>query len=380
MDVIEAVKLHGSIAAAARALGLPRTTLDHQYQKAILASGSEDVRTVYQAKTAKQQAFVPPPEVDPNLPIEDLLDQASKRYQQLHKSETASTWPVIKIHDLLPIGVLWFGDPHLGDNGCNIDLIRHHAAICEATPGLYGANIGDTTNNWPTNGKLASQWAKQDASIATEQRLAKWLMTEAGVEWLLWLIGNHDAWANGAAMLRAINCKGIFMQDWEARFILEFPNGVQIKIHAAHNFKGFSDWNPMHGPLRAAIKSSDADLYIAGHLHLPGSMQINLQGSGRFPLLLRVASYKRHDLYAKTGGFDDHDVGSAVLTIFNPMAKDRSGKIIHFFDIEAGAEFLTMLRGSVASQLSKSDIQPPSKSARVKSSPKRKLSRGKRAR
>lgn len=384
MDPIDAVRLHGSIAAAARVMGIPRTTLEGHYQKAILAAGIDDVRANYQQVTrsgskSKAKSFDRPPDVDPNLPIDEILDQASKRFRQLHKSEAAATWPVIKIHDPLPIGVLWFGDPHLGDNGCNIDLLRSHCKLVADTVGLYGANIGDTTNNWPTSGKLAAQWAKQDASISTEQRLAKWLMTESGVDWLLWLIGNHDAWANGAPFLRALNCNGIFMRDWEARFILEFPNAAQIKIHAAHNFKGFSDWNPMHGPLKASIKSSDADLYIAGHLHLPGSMQINLQGSGRFPLLLRVASYKRHDMYAKTGGFDDHDVGSAVLTVFNPSAKDRSGKITHFFDVEMGARYLTMLRGFEAAQLAKSDIQVARKSTKLRAPTQRKPRHGKSA-
>jgi hypothetical protein len=369
MDPIELVRLHGSVSAAARELGVPRATLSDQYRKALEAAGIDDVRTAYQATTRPdfKRSFTPPPEVDPNLPIEDILEQASKRFRQLKNYEDAvSNWPIIKIHDNLPIGVLWFGDPHLGDNGMDIDLMRAHTKLCADTEGLYGANIGDTTNNWLTVGKLAKKWAEQDTSISTEQRLAKWLMTEAGVEWLVWIIGNHDGWNHGERLLRAINITGIFMKNWEAKFIVEFPNGCRVKIHAAHNFKGFSDWNPMHGPLKASIKSSDADLYVAGHIHTPGSMQINLQGTGRFPLLLRVASYKRFDSYALTGGFEDHDVGSAVLTIFNPNAKTRSGKVQHFFDVELGARVLTMMRnGAEIEPASSNQVRPRQKSARV---------------
>jgi len=372
MDPIELVKLHGSVALAAKEVGIPRTTFSELYHRALAEAGMEDIRSgrPLSASAMKLKSFTPPPEVDPHLPIEELLEQASKRFRQLKNYEDAtSNWPVIKVHDDRPIGVLWFGDPHLGDNGCNIDLMRTHARLCASTDGLFGANIGDTTNNWQTVGKLAKKWAEQDASISTEQRLAKWLMTEAGIQWLVWIIGNHDAWNHGERLLRAINITGIFMKNWEAKFIVEFPNGTQVKIHAAHNFKGFSDWNPMHGPLKASIKASDADLYVAGHIHTPGSMQINLQGTKRFPLLLRVASYKRFDGYALTGGFDDHDVGSAVLTILNPNADARSGKVQHFFDVELGARVLTMMRNGAESEpASSNQVRSRQKSARVASS------------
>lgn len=188
MDPIEAVKLHGSVSAAARAIGVPRKTLDDQYKKALHASDLPDPRAAnYQAaaairKLTKQpsEGIILPDVVDPNLPIDELLDQATKRFNQLHAHHSsADDWPVIKIKDMLPVGVLWFGDPHLGDNGCNLPLIRKHAALCKNTAGLYGANIGDTTNNWETVGKLAKKWAQQDSSIYTEQRLAQWFMTEA---------------------------------------------------------------------------------------------------------------------------------------------------------------------------------------------------------
>lgn len=323
MDVVEAVAHYGGVKPAARALGVPATTMHSRYTKA--------------------RAMRAPTMPDPSLPIVDILEQAERRYSTLHALDTAQTWAEVQITDKKPIGILWFGDPHLGDNGCNIKLIRQHAALCAKTDGLYGANIGDTTNNWSMDGRLSKLWAEQDASIHTERRLARWLMLESGVDWLVWLVGNHDGWNSGETILRGMNTSAIFMQNWEAKFKLCFPSGETVKIHAAHNFKGFSDWNPMHGPLKASIKTSDADLYVAGHIHTPGSMQIDLPGP-RFPLLLRVASYKRFDVHAKLHGFMDHPLGSAVLTIFNPEANDPSGKITHFFDVELGARVLTMMR------------------------------------
>jgi hypothetical protein len=329
----EAKAAHGGLKPAARALGIPETTFRRRLEKEL-----------------DQPAYTAPALEDPQEPIEALLARAQSLYDHKARAEDAAEWCSVQVHDKKPIGVLWFGDPHLGDNGCDIGLLRRHIQLCNETSGLYGANIGDTTNNWVTGGKLAKLWAEQDASISTERRLAKWFLRESGVNWIVWLIGNHDAWNSGEALLREMNTTGVFMQNWEAKFRFVFPTGEEIKVHAAHNFKGFSDWNPMHGPLKASIKSSNADLYVAGHIHTPGSMQIDLPGSDRFPLLLRVSSYKRYDLHAKLHGFPDHKRGSAVLTIFNPDATDHSGKITHFFDVELGARVLTMLRGHAPSR------------------------------
>jgi len=56
-------------------------------------------------------------------------------------------------------------------------------------PGIYGANIGDTTDNWPWTGRLARLWAESEVSDKTAKRMAEWFMFDAGVRWLLWLIG-----------------------------------------------------------------------------------------------------------------------------------------------------------------------------------------------
>src|SRR3546814_1021767 len=46
-----------------------------------------------------------------------------------------------------PYGIIAFGDTHLDDDGANIPLLRQHLEIA-SRPGVYGLNIGDSTNNW----------------------------------------------------------------------------------------------------------------------------------------------------------------------------------------------------------------------------------------
>ncbi len=325
MNYVEAVAQYGSARAAARALRCcPKTIARH----------------------LKKEAQIVRPEPAKDVPIEKLRAQCRERFEYLHRADKAESWAPIHVKDKKPIGLLWFGDPHLDDNGCNWPLLEKHVALCVNTPGLYGANIGDTTNNWA--GRLARLYADQDTSRRTAHRLAKWFLVDSGVPWLVWLMGNHDLWGDGAALLRAMNTQAVAMHDWEARFRLCFPGGQEIRVHAAHNFKGYSDWNIGHGPLKASYKSSDADLYACGHLHDWCVQQFEMAGRGRVPTLIRVRGYKWLDHYARQNGYDSSQSGAAIMTIFNPAAKDPAGRIMAFSDIEAGVAVLRVLRGEQA--------------------------------
>lgn len=284
------------------------------------------------------------PEED--IPTEELIDLACRRFATRKESHEAHTWFPIKIKENLPIGILWLGDPHVDDNGCNWPLLRKHAELCRKTEGLYGANIGDTTNNWA--GRLVRLYAEQDASIGTARRFAKWLMLESGITWLVWLLGNHDAWGDGseilAQMAKQHGTQKIVCHDWEARFRLVFPGGVECKIFAAHDHPGHSMWNPLHGQLKAAKFHSGIDLVIAGHKHNWGISQWEMPEQDSTPLMVRVRGYKHMDNYARRLGIEEQEEGQAILTIFNPLSQTRAGRVMAFADIEAGVDFLSFLR------------------------------------
>lgn len=333
MKASEALAKYGSQNRAAAALGIPRATFQSRLNAELARMNKPAAPT-----------FTPPTLPSADLPVHEIIATLSRQFEVLHTAKEAETWAPVEIHDDKPIGVLWFGDPHMGDNGCRWPLLLRHIELCGRTPGLYGANIGDTTNNWPVDGKLAKKWAHQDSSISTEQRLARWFMSEAGVKWLVWLIGNHDAWNQGATVMKLMNTTGVFMQDWEARFVLRFPGGEEVKIHAAHDFKGNSMWNILHGPLKAAHMSSDADLYVCGHKHDWGISQFEIAGRHKTPTLIRCRGYKHHDDYARVHGFQSAQSGAAILTIFNVRASDPAGRILAFSDVEAGVAVLNALR------------------------------------
>lgn len=322
----------GNITHAAKALGIGETTLRHT-----------------------RDAFKRPeppciglefPEFPPDaLPIDSVIDRLEEAARIRKTSYAAHTWFPVKVKDRKAIGINWFGDPHVDDNGCDWALLRKHIRLCQ-NDGVYGANIGDTTNNWA--GRLISKYASQETSVSTARRLSAWFLLESGVRWLVFLLGNHDQWGDGAAILSEMakrhGTQKIVLHDWEARFSLHFQGGTRFNIWAAHDFPGDSQWNPLHGPVKAARFGPDVDLLVCGHKHNWGVSQWELADKGTTPTMVRTRGYKFNDEYARRIGKTDQAEGSSIFTIINPHASTVSGRCMAFADPEAGVDYLQYLR------------------------------------
>jgi hypothetical protein len=338
LERLRAFKRFGSMKAASEATGINRQALKH---------GVEQAKR--RGLVVEEPMIFPEFPVD-DIPIERVLDLMEERSQLRMQSCEAHTWFPVKIKDTRPMGILWFGDPHLDDNGCDIKLIRRYADLCASTDGLYGANIGDSSNNW--SGRLAALYAKQDTSQKTARRLVEWFMLHSGIKWALWLVGNHDAWGDGADILALMAAKHrtqkIVCHDWEARFVLQFKNGCEIRINAAHDFPGNSMWNPLHGAVKTAKHGDHIDLLVCGHLHNWAISQWEMAAQGNIPVMIRVKGFKTYDQYAQRLGHYEQKEGAAILTVIDPTAATKAGRVTAFADVETGVEFLRWLRSRSA--------------------------------
>lgn len=340
----------GSVQAAARELNIPRKTLNYWIENAPKwYDGLTIEKPAWKygaAPTSPAPSVALPSFPDDDIPAEQILDHMAARFEKRLAHDQALKWFEVKVNDPLPIGVNFFGDPHLGDNGCNVPLLRRDVNLVKATPGLYAANMGDTVNNW--GGRLIRLYAEQDSSRATERRLARWFLNESGVPWLFWLFGNHDEMHSAfTGHLRDVNAAQIPMIDWRARFKLVFPNGQEIKIDAAHNHKGTSIWNELHGQERASLLDETAHLFIAGHHHNWGIKQKELP-DGIVTTLVRARGYKWLDDFATHHGFHNYQCGASICVVFDPLAKSPAGLVRAFADAEEGADYLTWKRKRAA--------------------------------
>lgn len=318
-----------NISAAARALDIPRETVQSRARK-----------LEREVEGAPEPEELPPPD----LPFETRLATMKERNALRIAHARAQAWQTIRIPISGPYGICWFGDPHMDDPFCDLVSLERHARICATTEGLYGANGGDSINNWV--GRLERIYAEQSTTASEGWELVEWLLRDLGVKWLIWLLGNHDTWNYGKRIFEGLNANRVLMRDWDAKLRLLSPCGGEATVWARHDFKGSSIYNELHGLKRAAMIDEHADTYVAFHRHTFGTAQGELAGGRRY-CLIRARGYKMADDYALKNQFVEQEHGQSVVEVIEPRVGRRP--LIHAFqDVETGADFLTFLRRKAA--------------------------------
>lgn len=280
---------------------------------------------------------------DDDIPTEELIEQMVRRYEKRKAHRDAKLWRRFNVPVKGPYAVMFFGDPHIDDNGCDWPLLHKHCDLARSTEALFAVNIGDTTNNWM--GRLARLWAEQDTSSATARKLVKWFFNDSGVPWWLWIQGNHDTWPGpvGSETLERFKPQTVAMEDWGAKVTLLSPCGSEFRIHASHDFPGHSQWNPLHGPMKEAMWGDHAHLYVAGHKHNWALFNGEHNHRGNIFWLARARGYKTIDHYADLHGFGSQNHGHSIVAVVDP-GSNGPGHIKCFADPFEGADYLNYKR------------------------------------
>lgn len=336
-EAVDAVQQHGSINAAARKLDIPWGTFQHRYSKAV-AAGFHPGGSVAKPKREFEYAALPESE----LSFDELVEQRIKKYKKKQNYEEARKLIPVKVMVDGPIGIWHFGDPHIDDDGTDIEQLLEHADIVRNTEGLFGANVGDTTNNWI--GRLARLWAEQSTTHTEAWILAEGFLRK--VDWLYLIGGNHDAWSGSSDPIKWIQRgRSAPYMSSEVRLELRFPNGNTCRVNAHHDFNGHSQWNPAHGPMKASLMGVRDHLNIAGHKHISGYGYVKDPTSGAVCHSWLVAGYKIFDRYALEKGFRDQRVSPGVFTIIHPDRPNTHPDFITWsHSMEEGLEQLAWRR------------------------------------
>lgn len=280
---------------------------------------------------------------DSDEPIEDLIDKLDKVTTRRRVASQAKDWRTIRVRGSGPVGIANMGDPHLDNEGCNWALLRRDIKIIQETEGLFAGNVGDSLDNW--NGRLLKLKGNTSVTDANAWRLAEWFFAQLGDKLLYWLLGNHDAWGDGAHIFQALGKRIIKIDDWQCRFILEFDNRLRIPVWAAHSFKGSSIYNKLHGAERADLFSRGAArLYISGHHHEWACTEEECPERKITYWKLKARGYKFVDTYAENLQFFPQESGATVTAIIDPDARHEAQLIRCFPDLEEAADFLTWKR------------------------------------
>lgn len=276
-----------------------------------------------------------------DVPIEEVITRLKKSNRVRIDHANSKKWFSIKLKDNKAIGVVFFGDPHLDDNACNWERLDEDIKLVAGHKRLFGINIGDSHNNWA--GKLMKLYAEQETSQRTAYRLVRWFLFDSGIKWLVWLIGNHDAWGEGMDRMKEMGAKSVVMEDWRAQFKLVFPNGTEVLIDAAHDHKGSSIWNELHGQQRVVVTERTPHIAISGDRHYPALQEKWNPHEDRVQKswLCRVASFKWVDAHAKHNGFYDYQAAPSMMAVIDP--DNPNDPVMMFSDLARGVRELDYL-------------------------------------
>lgn len=340
----ELAKHNGNAYAMAKATGIAHSSIRRRIVRATKAKaeGKTGLPTQYPVG----QEHRPKPELpafpDDDIPTDELIDLMERRFTKRFERAKAERWFRVTMPDNQPFALCFFGDPHVDSNGCNWPLLREHIRTVSNTPGMYGANVGDLTDNWV--GRLQRLYADSDQSAGTGWKLAKWFLTESGVDWLVHVLGNHDQWNRGGDLIRAFVGTKVPVLDDEARFILQTPNGTEYPIWVRHQFVGNSMWNTLHGMQRTAHTKEAAALYICGHLHNWALHEEESASRGHVYWLARARGYKYLDAHQTALGHAAQEYGASIVAVFNPRATRLPQRLRCIPDVDEAADYLTYLR------------------------------------
>jgi hypothetical protein len=282
-------------------------------------------------------AHVPPSD----MTAEEIIATREVAFNRKMAAKDGKAWREIHINTSDPVVIIFFGDPHLDDDGANWPLLREHIELAQL-PNVYGVNIGDTTNNWV--GRLMRLYANQDLGVDSARKLAKWFLCEAGINWFCWIFGNHDAWNEGNEILSLMNTDGIVMEDWQARVTATFPTGMKVPIWISHNFPGNSQWNLLHGPMKAAKMRGGAAIYACGHTHTWAMHHEEMPETGDIYWAIRSRGYKFMDSYANVNMFPEFRHGASIAAVIDPRAKTPTGSVVCFTDPAQAVKYQRALK------------------------------------
>lgn len=254
---------------------------------------------------------------DEDIPVDRIIGLMAERSKRKLEAAAAKEWMPIRINSTSPVVIAFVGDPHLGDDGTNWDLLLRDIGMMTA-PNVYAVNIGDVGNFWI--GSLIRLYADQETSKKTEHKLAKWFLHDSGIRWLLWLLGNHDTFGDAAYILKAMNKTSVPMMEWQAKFTLKFPTGLEVPIFASHDFPGNSQWNGGHANMKAAKMRGGAAIYVSGHKHTWHLHSEEMPDSGEVFWTMRARGYKFLDSHATRHGFSSDKYGATMAAVIDPRA------------------------------------------------------------
>jgi hypothetical protein len=265
-----------------------------------------------------------------------MMAKGAQRYKEQHEQSMSRS---VRLPGKGPVGMILIGDAHIGGKGVDYDRLMKVADMANSNPNVFCLQIGDLIDSMIWNKVKVERW-KTPLDIPGELRM--------GAHWLAKVVpkcvgivgGNHDTvsykmtgYAHIDAVLQMVGNKIPYNphQLNLTLFVGEQPYVVVLR----HKVPGKSQFRATHGAAKwFRWAPLDADMMIAGHIHVSGIQPVDLAGKRRWAV--QLGAYKIVDEYADEHGFLHDCQTPDAFAIFHPDRKH----IQCFEDIDEGLRHL----------------------------------------
>jgi hypothetical protein len=261
---------------------------------------------------------------------------------------TTRTFP-----EMLPIGVCYTGDWHLGGGGVDVRQLQRDIEIIGTTDGLYAVGMGDYVDGVSIHSKAVSALYDPSAVGARglQNSMALIVARKAMGKWLAIIDGNHDAWSERHA---AIGSTRDFAKALGAQYFHQGGGSIHLTVGTQrynlavrHNAPGHSRLNSTNAQRRMFDEWPDwqnTDTICLAHFHFNDMHQPPRKGGSC--VYLRSGTYKLRDPYAANGGFTPE--WGVPMVVLYPDSK----RVIPFRgdQFETAIRFLASERGFYAKE------------------------------
>lgn len=354
LEAIEALRVHGSTKAAAKAMGLSREGFTGLLALAELTDAEADqlyTGAALSVSRARRAAKKPAKLTDAGYdltytersPEQAWQDHAAaferKVGKQLAKADQL-------IHRRGPFVIYHSTDQHIDDDASALNVLAQDVAASHQM-GAIMCHGGDLLNNWPLAGKLAKQWAEQSCTLPDALLRAQHFIGMFRPD--VWVDGNHEEFNPYLVQLFDGWLPKTTIRDyWRCDFTVKVAGGRDCRVALSHKFQKGSSWfHGSHGHIREMLQSSERDVYLDGHFHVDAVMQHTLPERGHTALLVASAGYKVIDKWAtriSRGGKIPKINGRAHWVVVDPFVEEGECMAHAFKSPELAEVFLNGLQ------------------------------------
>lgn len=323
---------HGrSTRGAAQTLGIDRRTLRHTLDVAI-ERGLLNVEDVSMPNPSRLR------------PAIDIIASRKDEFLRYRQTLNFRKPVLVNVPRPGPFALVMLGDPHLDSPGSDLNLWERWVDCLDRPSGVYGCCIGDWLDNWPR--VLGFLYGEAEASAGDGWVLLQHYLEQMRGDLLCTVLGNHDAWAaQGDPFGQIMRGAGVIARKHGLRLAIATPGAEPVTVALRHDWKGRSQFNPVHGVARGAREQVDDDIIVGGHIHSSGHQVVVHRNGEALSHCYRIGAFKLLDEYAERHGFPVSQFAPGVFLVVDP-ARPRSDpqRVAHFYDPEEGRRYLDALR------------------------------------